>query len=221
MANAAAAPLGKHHHHSIGFNLGLIAVGAAILGLGLAYLLNGAARPHTEAAISAGMVARSLGGTALTIPANWLTEPADGESFAKQVDIALTLPLGPSGSPRRIDVTLTQRSRVLQSAALLDGVYLHEFQADQLTGPPGLIGKPLVSKDGFENETVWYDPINPAPFVAKCAAPITNGSPGRCLRTVYLGPGIAAVYRFDEDTLSNWRKFDAEMHPLLDRIGAL
>jgi hypothetical protein len=38
---------------------------------------------------------------------------------------------------------------------------------------------------------------------------------------VYLGSGIAAIYSFGDDILPNWRRFDAEMHPLLDQIGAL
>lgn len=222
MVSAAAAPP-KHHAHSIGFNLSLIALAAAGCGLVFATLLGMA--DHRTASTAPGgdaMVARTLGGTALTIPAAWLTsDAAQDESFAKQIDLSVTLPLGPAAAPRRIDITLTQRSRVRPSAMLLDGLYLHEFKPEQLSGPPGLIGKPLLPQEGFENETVWYDPLTSAPFVAKCAAPIVESAAGRCLRTVYLGPGIAAVYSFDDDVLPNWRKFDAELHPLLDRIGAL
>jgi hypothetical protein len=100
-------------------------------------------------------------------------------------------------------------------------VYLHQFLPDQLKGPPGLIGKPLVPAEGYANETVWYDAISAAPFVAKCIAPVLEAQPGRCIRTVYLGPGIAAVYSFDADVLENWRAFDAQLHPLLKQIGAL
>jgi hypothetical protein len=206
--------------HSIGFNLGVIAVLVALLGVGVGYLVSAAARTHGTSLIT-GMVARTLGSAALTIPAAWLTDSSDAQSFSKQIDLAVSLPLGPDGAMRRVDITLTQRSRVLASARLLDGVYLHEFTADQLAGPPGLIGKPLMAQEGYENETVWYDPINVAPFVAKCAAPIASGATARCLRVVYLGPGIAAIYGFDQDVLGNWRKFDAEMHPLLDKIGAV
>jgi hypothetical protein len=220
MAHIAAAPPSHHERHSVGFNLGMIALVVTIVGLSLAYLITAASRDHTGPR-GDGMVARTLGNTPLTIPQTWLTDSSDGESFAKQVDLALNLPLGPDGAVRRIDVTLTQRSRVLPSASLLDGVYLHAFTADQLSGPPGLIGKPLLPQEGYENETVWYDPINASPFAAKCAAPITPAEPGRCLRSVYLGPGIAAVYGFDADVLGSWRKFDAEMHPLLTKIGAL
>jgi hypothetical protein len=167
-------------------------------------------------------VSRTLGNTTLTIPAAWLAGPVDQSTgFARQVDLKLNLPLGPGGALRSVDVTLTQRSRVRPSASLLDGVYLHQFLADQLSGPVGLVGKPMAAGEGYADETVWYDPIAPQPFVAKCAAPIAQGQPGKCLRTVYLGSGIAVVYGFADDLLPNWKRFDAEMHPLLDRIGAL
>lgn len=221
MASAVVLASSKSHHHSVRFNLVGIALLVAVFGLSLGYLINAAARPVAGSNRDGGIVARALGATTLTIPAAWITDGSDGQSFAKQVDLQVNLPLGPDGAVRKIEVTLTQRSRVLPSAGLLDGVYLHAFTADQLTGPPGLIGKPLTSQEGYENETVWYDPINASPFVAKCAAPIADGAPARCLRVVYLGPGIAAIYGFDMDVLGNWRKFDAEMHPLLDRIGAV
>jgi len=222
MAAPAAAVPSKPHGHSLGFNLGVIALLAALGGLGLAYLIDGAERARKDAPPSTQLVSRTLGGTTLEIPAAWLTSSDDpGPGFAKQVDLDVTLPLGPDGALRRIGVTLTQRSRVRPSASLLDGVYLHQFLPEQLNGPPGLIGKPMAPSAGYDSETIWYDPIAPSPFVAKCQAPITEGQPGKCLRTVYLGSGIAAVYGFDDDILVNWKKFDAEMHPLLDQIGAI
>jgi hypothetical protein len=223
MAHSATATASRHHGHSIGFNLGVIGLIVAAVAVGVAYLLNAADRPNAPVqAPSDAMLARTIGSTALTIPASWIAEDgSDDASFARQVDLVVTLPLGPNDAPRRIEVTLTQRSRVRPSASLLDGVYLHEFKPDQLSGPPGLIGKPLVAEDGFESETVWYDPLNSSPFVAKCDAPIAPGQPGRCLRTVYLDSGIALVYTFDDDVLGAWRKFDAEMHPLLAKIGAV
>ena len=222
MASTAAAIPAKPHGHSIGFNLGVIALVAALGGLGLAYLIDGAERARKASPPSSQLVSRTLGGTTLEIPAAWLTSSDDpGAGFAKQVDLDVTLPLGPDGALRRIGVTLTQRSRVRPSASLLDGVYLHQFLPEQLNGPPGLIGKPMAASAGYDSETVWYDPIASSPFVAKCQAPIAEGQPGKCLRTVYLGSGIAAVYGFDEDILVNWKKFDAAMHPLLDQIGAI
>jgi hypothetical protein len=208
--------------HSIGFNLGVIALAVALGGLGLAYLIDGAERAKRGNGPAGGLVARTLGSTTLEIPAEWMTGPPDGGAgFAKQVDFTVNLPIGPDGALRSVDVTLTQRSRVRPSASLLDGVYLHQFLPEQLTGPVGLVGKPMAGSEGYANETVWYDPIAPQPFVAKCAAPISDGQPGRCLRIVYLGSGIAAIYGFGDDILPNWKRFDASMHPLLDQIGAI
>lgn len=222
MATPASTLSAPRDGHSVGFNLGVIALAAALGGLGLAYLIDAAERGRHGAGPADGMVARTLGSTTLEIPAIWMTGPADGGAgFSKQVDFSVNLPLGPDGALRSVEVTLTQRSRVRPSASLLDGVYLHQFLPEQLSGPVGLVGKPMAASEGYANETVWYDPIAPQPFVAKCAAPIADGQQGRCLRTVYLESGIAAIYSFGDDTLPNWRRFDAEMHPLLDQIGAL
>jgi len=167
MAHTAAAPAARHHGHSIGFNLGVIALIVASFAVAVAYLLNAADARSGPPAARETMLARTIGNTALTIPSSWLvTDGGDDASFARQVDLLVSLPLGPDGALRSIEVTLTQRSRVTPSASLLDGVYLHQFKPDQLAGPPGLIGKPLLAQDGFENETVWYDPITSAPFVA-------------------------------------------------------
>jgi len=217
-AIATRKPVG----HSVPYNLGVISLTLAVAGLALAYGIDALGRQHAQAT-RAGNVSRTLGSTELIIPAALLagdSAPAAG-GFAKQVDLSFNLPLGPGGGVRKVDVTLTQRSRIRPSASLLDGVYLHQFMPEQLSGPAGLVGKPLSAVAGYEDETVWYDPLAASPFVAKCQAPIVVGAPARCLRSVYLGSGLAAVYGFDEDVLSNWKRFDAELHPLLDKIGAL
>jgi hypothetical protein len=220
MTLPAAADTAKESGHSIAFNLGAIALILAVAGLGLAYAIDAAGRAGREDLT--GTVDRTLGGRELTVPAAWLREDAERSAgFAKQVDIGLYLPLGPEAATREIDITLVPRSRARPSASLLDGVYLHQFMPEQLSGPPGLIGKPLVATAGYANETVWYDAISAAPFVAKCIAPVADGQPGRCIRTVYLGPGIAAIYSFNEDVLANWRLFDAAVQPSLRQIGAL
>jgi hypothetical protein len=221
MQSSVATVATKREGHSIGFNLGLIAIAVAVGGLGLAYLIDAAGR-NLRPAPRLGTVTTTLGSTQLQIPAELLTspdQPAGG--FAKQIDLAVNLPLGPDGAMRRVEVTLTQRSRVRPSASLLDGVYLHQFQPEQVSGPVGLVGKPMSATEGYGRETVWYDPLNSSPFVAKCQAPIAADQPGRCLRAVYLGPGVAAIYSFDDDLLASWKKFDAALHPLLVEIGAL
>jgi hypothetical protein len=207
----------------VGFNVAGIMLILALCGVALAYAIDAASRQGREAPHrldQESTLGRSIGGRDLHIPLSWFRyDEQRVEGFAKQIDLQLTVPLGPNGEARGIEVTLLPKSRARPSSRLLDGVYLHKFLPDQLSGPPGLVGKPLSGNDGFENETVWYDPLSADPFVAKCSAPVTPGAAERCLRTVYLGPGIAAVYTFDADMLANWRRFDAELRPLLQSIG--
>ncbi|RUT33052.1 hypothetical protein EMQ25_07975 [Arsenicitalea aurantiaca] len=208
----------------VGYNLGLIAMTMALVGVGAAYALDSIARPMeplpalttTEPTLT-----RALGGRNLEIPLSWFRFGEQRvEGFADQIDLSVPMPLADGGRIATIDVTLMPRSRARPSAGLLDGVYLHNFEPVEISGPPGLVGKPLRAREGFSGETVWYDALSPEPFVAKCMEPVTDGAPSRCLRTVVLSPGIAALYSFDASVLPAWRRFDAEITPWLSRIGA-
>lgn len=209
---------------SIGFNVAMIVVALALCGVALAYAIDEAGRGSRQPAHRSDediTLTRTIGGRDLEIPRSWFRYAEQRvEGFAKQVDLQLLVPLGPQGEAREVEVTLLPRSRVRSSAYLLDGVYLHKFLPEQVPGPPGLVGKPLAGRDGFEGETVWYDPLSADPFVAKCSVSVTPGAEARCLRTVHLGPGIAAVYAFGADLLPNWRGFDAQVEPLLEKVGA-
>lgn len=212
-------------HQNLGFNLAAIAVLMALLGLGGAYLLDGAGRnartqPHRLDAETT--LTRTLGGSDLEIPRSWFRyEEQRIEGFAKEIDLRLELPLADASKLVAVDVTLLPRSRVRPSASLLDGVYLHQFLPEQLSGPPGLVGKPLKPTEGYAHETVWYDALAADPFVAKCSSGVSETSGGQCLRTVYLGPGIAAIYAFPEAALMHWREFDPMLGDRLKQIGAL
>ncbi len=221
----APAPASGDTQNSLGFNLGAIALVLALLGIGAAYLIDSAGRgagnaPHRTDSESS--LVRTIGGHDLEIPLSWFRyEEQRVEGFAKQIDLRFELPLAIGGKTVDIDVTLLPRSRARPSASLLDGVYLHQFLPDQVPGPPGLVGKPLRAGAGYENETVWYDPLSADPFVAKCSKPVATAPEAQCLRTVYLGPGLAAIYAFDATALANWRQFDPLLKERLVRIGAL
>ena len=212
------------HGHSVGFNLAAICALVALVAIALAYAIDAAGRtagvsPHRgdeEVTLT-----RTIGGRDLEIPLSWFRYSEQRvEGFAKQIDLQLMLPLGVDGAVAPIEVTLMPRSRVRPSASLLDGVYLHQFQPIEINdGPVGLIGKPLENREGFEGETVWYDALSADPFVAKCVAPVTEGTTARCLRSVYLGPGLAAVYAFGADVLGSWKRFDPEVRAALAKIG--
>jgi hypothetical protein len=208
---------------SLGYNLGAIVLLVLLGGLALAYAIDAASRSNRSPAHAVaggdGTLTRTIGGKELSIPLSWFRYAEQRvEGFAKQIDLRLALPLGPNGAPRDVEVTLLPRSAVRASAKLLDGVYLHMFQPTELTGPLGLVGKPLKPEGGYAAETVWYDPLHGDPFVAKCGTPVAEGAAIRCLRAVHFD-GIAAVYAFDYELLENWRDFDPQMRERLARIG--
>jgi len=217
------APAQRHSHTaSLGFNLLAITVIVAAGAVGMAYAIDAFGRHRAETAAEGTRYVRNLAGQTLTIPAGWLRfGDRDEEGFASQVDLQLSLPLGPASSAMKVDVTLVPRSRARSSAALLDGVYLHRFMPNEVSGPPGLVGKPLYPNDGFEGETVWYDPLSGNPFVAKCMEPAQAVGEAQCLRTVILPNGIGATYAFGAGALPAWRDFDAQMAVPLKAIGAL
>jgi len=221
--SAPAVPESPVHSRNIGFNLGVIVLVMAFIGLGVAYGIDALSRAHATSGHrgdDSTTLTRTIGGRALEIPLSWLRyDEQRVEGFAKQVDLHFVLPLGPEGAQRDIEVTLLPRSSVRPSSHLLDGVYLHMFDAAQLDGPPGLVGKPLKPAEGYRGEAVWYDALSVDPFVAKCGTPVRAEAPSRCLRAVHLAPGIAAIYAFDADVLDNWREFDPQVRGLLSRIG--
>jgi hypothetical protein len=211
---------------SLGYNLGAIILLLLLGGIALAYAIDAASRANRSPAhrVESGDVTltRTIGGKDLEIPLSWVRYAEQRvEGFAKQIDLHFTLPLGQNGALRDVEVTLLPRSAVRPSAKLLDGVYLHMFQPEELTGGPrGLVGKPLKAENGYEAETVWYDPLSGDPFVAKCSAPVTEGATVRCLRAVHFA-AVAAVYAFDYEILANWRQFDPEVRGWLTRIGVV
>lgn len=207
---------------SLAYNLAGIAAIVLLAAVGAAYFVDGlgrTARTPLPALDDADPVEITIAGTELTIPKAWFRNGGQIQpGFSSEVDLRVMLELG--GTPTPVDVTLLPRSRARPAAALLDGVYLHQFGEETLEGIAGLVGKPLIDTDGFGGESVWYDPLSANPFVAKCLAPIAPDAEQQCLRTVYLPSGIAAAYAFSAAALPNWRQFDEEMGKWLGRIGA-
>ena len=198
-------------------NLAGIALVVMLAALGVAYLVDEAGRSDGRKAPSLDdgeALVQTVGGRELTIPKNWFRFGEQMQSgFVGQVDLSVELPLG------RVDVTLLPRSRAKSSRELLDSVYVHQFAKGTETGVPGLIGQKLEG-NGYAGEVIWYDALAPKPFVAKCIDAIETGAPDKCVRTVHLASGLAAIYSFDETLLPVWRDFDAEMGRWLERIGA-
>lgn len=219
-AGTGYAPLG-----TVAYNLAGIAVLLLLVAVGAAYVIDRAGRsthatsPMLEDETS---LTQTVGGRELTIPQSWFRYGEQMRSgFASQVDLEVKLDLFQNAPPLPVQVTLLPRNKARSSSILLDTVYLHQFGEGTLSGYTGLVGKPLQDSAGFSGETVWYDPLSPSPFVAKCAIPVSDQSDGRCLRTVHLPGGLAAIFTFDISALAAWKNFDIEMSRWLGQIGAL
>ncbi|MBB4051404.1 hypothetical protein GGR20_001040 [Devosia subaequoris] len=218
--NAAAGSKGQ-----LAYNLAGIALIVLLVAVGVAYLIDQTARNAQRplpSLLDADPITQTVAGRELHIPTAWFRF---GESitpgFVSQVDLVFALPLIAGQQPTLVEVTLISRGGARASSALLDAVYLHQFAENSVGGIPGLVGKPLLAIDGYADETVWYDPLSPAPFVAKCAAAPDPSRSDRCLRTIHLPNGLAAILSFDAEALVAWRQFDAELAQWLGKIGAL
>lgn len=222
MSTEPIAPASPPRHDGAGlaFNLAGMALLAAFVALGAAYLLDGHMRA-TPAPAETGTVKPTISGRQLDIPLGWLRNGEIAESgFSSQVELSARLAVEGLAEPVAVEVTLLPRSRVRPGAVMLDSVYLHQFAPETLPGPPGLVGKPLLLGPTLPGETVWYDPLAANPFVAKCQDPVAPGEPARCLRALILPSGIGAVYAFEDTALAQWRAFDAETTRMMATIGA-
>ncbi|MHA6297883.1 hypothetical protein [Devosia sp. CAU 1758] len=209
----------------IAYNLAGITVLVLLAAVGIAYAIDQAgrnARPAQPLFSDDNRVIQTIAGEELSIPASWFRFGEDMKpGFTSQVDLTLRLALEPGQPAYAVEATLLPRSGALSSGALLDAVYLHQFADDSVGGIPGLVGKPLLPSEGYAGETVWYDPLSPSPFVAKCVAAPEPTRRDRCLRTIHLPNGLAAVLSFDAEALGAWKRFDEELALWLSRIGAL
>ncbi len=209
----------------LAYNLAGIATLVLLVAIAAAYGIDQATRttrPLPASITDGNAVEQTIAGRELTIPASWFRYGEQIRSgFASQVDLRVQLDLLAAEPPMPVDVTLLPRSRARASSVLLDTVYLHQFADGAEGGVPGLVGKPLSDGNGYAGETVWYDALSPNPFVAKCADPVETGQTARCVRTVQLPSGLAAIFTFDATALHGWREFDGHMAQWLGRIGAL
>lgn len=208
--------------HDIGFNIAIITLILFIIGIGLAYLIDNESKkqPGMPSLENTGSYLDTIiGGQKLSIPSNWFrfTDQYHDE-FSKQIYLNFTLALGKNNSLVQVNVALMPTRANLPSAILLDSVYLRQFQNEQLSGVNGLIGKPLKPSEGFDKETIWYDPLSANPFVAKCIASIAGLKSQKCIRTIPLSRQVSATYMFDIELLENWKRFDSEAAKWFDKI---
>lgn len=210
-------------HRDVLTNLVMLALIVVLVALGAAYGIDALSRASASSAADDRPELRvpvNVAGVALEVPETAIRSGHQpGSAFADRLDLRITLSLA-EDTAIPLDLTLVPKARARASAALLDSVYLSHFTAEEKRGVPGLIGKPLKGGDGYDGETVWYDPISIDPFTAKCAPPIAEGYDGDCMQVLVLDSGLSAILGFPEAALKHWRLFDAPLLAVLKDLGA-
>lgn len=190
----------------------------SIIGLGIIYGIE-ALKPE-KSKIDPAFVGEkrqiALGFGEIYVPENWLlTELGDGQHAVE--GLQLLIPVQLKAEVAQINVDLVPASRTTPSAYLLDALYIHRFSSDPAQYQHGLVGRQLKDGEGYENESVWYDPLRPQPFVAKCVKPLAEKIEApNCLETKLVTKRVAAVIKFPEHILPQWKVFDAQMRAKLN-----
>lgn len=197
----------------------IVAIGALGAAYGVRGWLDSTANHAPPAELSASHII-TIGAQRYAVPAALLADPIQRrDGFAERMDLTLALPVGENGTLSEVAITIMPRGRTRTSAALLDSVYLHQFAPTQLSGVPGLVGKPLELDVGTTGETVWYDPLTANPFVAKCMTPLAMTLGDRtCLRVLTLSDRNTAIVTFNPAALDNWRGFNARIEEALSPL---
>ncbi len=216
------APNHSSKKHDVGFNLIAITFIIAAIGLAIAYFIDNYTKktPNLPSLYETSpKLNKIIAGQKLAIPSSWFRfSDQRHEEFSKQIDLHFTLNLGKNNAPMEVYLTISPIREALPSSVLLDSVYIRQFKSEQLKGINGLIGKPLKPSKGYGLETIWYDPININPFVAKCLKPIAGQSEQKCIRTISISNKISATFMFNFELLDNWKNFDSEAYKWFEKI---
>ncbi|MCF4098732.1 hypothetical protein [Maritalea mediterranea] len=190
----------------------------SIVGLGIIYGLEALEPEKTE--IDPDFVGEkqqvALGFGEVFVPNNWLVAPM-GEGQHAVETLQLLIPIQLETKVVEVPVDLVPASRTTPSAYLLDALYIHRFASEPARYENGLVGRKLKDGEGYQNESVWYDPLRPQPFVAKCVEPVDESvEVPNCLETKLVTRRVAAMIKFPAQYLPQWKMFDAQMRAKLN-----
>jgi len=174
-------------------------------------------------------VALTVGGEALTIPANMIRFRSERRGGAvEEIDLALHWPSlegfsegfaaafeDTSPDAPLVFVTITARATELDATARLASVYARFFEGSPIPGPAGLVGRSLAPDSGYRGEVIFFTPNGQAPFVTRCIAEATAEIPATCLRDVNVGTGLSMLYRFNKARLGDWQAMDGALQKLV------
>ena len=162
----------------------------------------------------------SIAARELVVPASW-AQKSEMVQDAALASLQLAIPMDFGGEKTALAVSLLPSSKAAPSAYLLDKLYIHNFDETEPLQQFGLVVKNLRAKDGFEDETVWYDALSASPFVAKCLEEKVGSShKTSCISTMLVNKRVSALIQFDGELLPYWRSLHSELLRLLPTFNA-
>jgi hypothetical protein len=119
----------------------------------------------------------------------------------------------------RIFVTIAETAGALPPTERLTVIY-----------PRYAIGKPSTTTEGlaelnfrdgspYQGEDLFYDPIGPDRFLARCNRSRNPLTPASCLLEKFVG-GASVTVRFPRDWLTDWRLVASGIERLIDQLRA-
>lgn len=105
-------------------------------------------------------------------------------------------------------VTLQKRETTLDMTDRFNSIYRSLLDGEPQKGPSGLIVQGLKDGAGYDREVLVFDKQDQPSYVARCQIQTDEHAVPICLRDVFAGRQLSALYRFPLPLLSQWEAIE-------------
>jgi hypothetical protein len=175
--------------------------------------------PGPAATLDAPSLPITIGGQVFNVPPAAIRVPLQRHAGPhERIDLAFLwpelTPPDPTAKPAlreepltfdRLFISLAGLSGTVSAAERYRQIYPRYFAQGQFAGPDGLIVKRFRDGTPYQGDDLFYDPIMPDPFMARCSRPGAGETPGTCLVERRIAGAVDVTVRFPRDWLSEWR----------------
>ncbi len=186
---------------------------------------------RTEFTTGAQQLEIVIGNDVVRVPANYVRfEYQRNSATADQLDLVYLFPelvgysenqkplFNATGNDSKlVHISLRKRKLSLDMSNRLQPIYNQLFEGQPSKGPESLILQPLRSGSGYDGEVLAIGQVNQQNWVARCQTPQSNMRPV-CIRDVFVGRELSALYSFPLHMLKNWRGINQATEKFLKDI---
>lgn len=172
-----------------------------------------------------------IGNDVVRVPANYIRfEYQRASATADQLDLVYLFPemvayseskksqFNATGNDSRlIHISLRKRKLSLDMSNRLQPIYAQLFEGQATQGPDNLTLQPLRAGSGYDGEILAIGQMNQKNWVARCQTPQSNMRPV-CIRDVFIGRELSALYSFPLHMLKDWRQIDLATEKFLKDV---